>query len=99
MRRKEICPRERPPIHVELEVDDETLFEVEVPPSGIAGDGPSRVFQRFQLPEGEYEVEVHMRDRPGDEGFNYSAEKRVTIQAAANRVIDFRPEVGGFVFY
>jgi hypothetical protein len=99
MRRTEICPRERPPVYVELKVDDETLFKAEVPPSGIAGDGPSRVFQRFQLPDGEYEVEVHLRDRLGDEGFNYSAEKRVTIEAAANRVIDFRPEAGGFVFY
>jgi hypothetical protein len=99
MRRKEICPRERPSIHVELEVNDETFFEAEVPPSGIAGDGPSRVFKRFELPEGRYEIEVHMRDRPGRDAFDYSAERDLHIEAAANRVIDFRPEAGGFVFY
>jgi hypothetical protein len=99
MRRREICPRERPPLYVELEVADKTLFRREIPPSGIAGDGPSRVFERFELPVGDYEIEVRMRDRPGEAEFNYEAEKDVTIGPAANRVIDFRPETGGFVFY
>ena len=99
MRRREVCPRQRPPIQIELEVDGRLLFKAEAPPSGIAGDGPSRVFERLALPQGEYEVAIRMRDRPGDAGFNYSATQRMRIGAADNRVIDFRPEAGGFVFF
>jgi len=61
MRRPEICPRDRPPIRVEFDIDGKRMFEAQVPPSGIAGDGPSRVHQRFVLPAGSYDVAVRMR--------------------------------------
>ena len=99
MKRKEICPRARPPIAVELDLDGQPLFHAEIPATGIAGDGPSRVFQRFELPAGTYTVSLRLRDRPGEAAFNYEAERQIAIGPAANRVIDFRPEAGGFVFY
>ena len=98
MRRTDRCPRGRPPIHVALDIDGRRQFDAEVPPSGIAGDGPSRVHERIVLPVGTHSVAVRMRDRPGEE-FNWEAERMVKIAPAANRVIDFRPEGGGFVFY
>ena len=98
MRRKEICPRERPPIRVELDIDGRAAFQADVPPSGIAGDGPSRVHRSFTLPAGAHTVSVRMRDRPGD-GFTWEASRTVEIAAADHRVIDFRPEAGGFVFH
>jgi len=98
MRRKEICPRERPPIRVELDIDGRPAFEADVPPSGIAGDGPSRVHRSFRLGAGPHTVSVRMRDHPGD-GFSWEASRTVEIAAAGHRVIDFRPEAGGFVFH
>lgn len=98
MRRTELCPRERPAIHVELDLDGERVFAAEIPPSGIAGDGPSRVRQRFVLPVGSHDVAVRLRDRPGT-GFTWEARQELVIGPASNRVIDFRPESGGFIFH
>lgn len=98
MRKPEICPRERPAIRVEFDLDGKRTFEADVPPSGIAGDGPSRVHESFVLPAGSYEIAVRMRDRPeGD--FTWQAERQVEIGPADHRVIDFRADAGGFVFH
>lgn len=99
MRRAEHCPRGRPSVLVELEVDGVRLFSADVPPSGIAGDGPSRVYERFALPAGVHDVAVRLRDRPGTADFTYAAERRIELAPAARRVIDFRAESGGFVFH
>ncbi len=98
MRRREICPRERPPIRVELDIDGKRMFEADVPPSGIAGDGPSRVHKRFLLPEGSHEVAVRLREQ-ADGDFTWDAERTIRIDPGANRVIDFKAAAGGFVFY
>lgn len=98
MRRKELCPRERPSVHVQFYIDGVRRFDAEVPPSGIAGDGPSRVHQSFVLPVGTHDVKVRLRDRPGDE-FDWEVARSIEIGSATHRVIDFRPESGGFIFH
>lgn len=98
MRRTEICPRGRPPIAVEFEIDGRQVFAAEVPPSGIAGDGPSRVNRNFELPAGTYELSVRMRDRPGD-AFDWQGQRTVELRPADHRVIDFRADGGGFIFH
>lgn len=98
MRRTEICPRARPAIAIEFEIDGTLVFAAEVPPSGIAGDGPSRVHRDFELPAGSHELVVRMRDRPGDV-FDWEGRKTVEIKPADHRVIDFRADGGGFVFH
>lgn len=98
MRRTEICPRGRPSIAVEFEIDGNEVFAAEVPPSGIAGDGPSRIHRNFELPAGNYELTVRLRDRPGDD-FNWQGQKTVELKPADHRVIDFRADGGGFVFH
>lgn len=98
MRRPQICPRERPPIRVELDIAGTRAFEADVPPSGIGGSGPSRVHRRFVLPAGDYEIAVRMRDRPDDDGFGWQAARTVRIEPADHKVIDFRA-AAGFVFH
>ncbi|HHH45878.1 MAG TPA: hypothetical protein ENK53_02580 [Thiotrichales bacterium] len=91
------CPRERPPVVTELVVDGRTLFAKALPPSGIAGDGPSRLYKRFLVPPGEHVITVRLRDTPRQEGYDYETTRRVTLVAGQNLSIDFRHEVGGFV--
>ena len=98
MRRPEICPRERPAIGIEFDIDGKRVFEAEVPPSGIAGDGPSRVHQRFLLPTGRHDVAIRMRERPDGE-FAWRGERTIEVDSADHRVIDFRADAGGFVFH
>ncbi len=98
MRRTEICDRKRPPLYVELDLDGVTVYRASLPPSGIAGDGPSRVYQRFVLPAGEYEVAIRLRDTTRAEGFDHTAERRISLASEQSFAIDFRPGAGGFIF-
>lgn len=98
MRLAKICDRRRPPVYVELDIDGKTVLAEELPARGIAGSGPSRIYQRFALPAGRHDIAVRLRDRPATEGFDYVGETQVTLAPAQSFVIDFRPEAGGFVF-
>jgi hypothetical protein len=98
MRRTEICARKRPPLYVELDLDGETVYRATLAPSGIAGDGPSRVYERFVLPAGGHDVAIRLRDTTRVEGFDYSAERRISLAPEQNFAIDFRPGAGGFIF-
>ncbi len=98
MKRTEVCDRRRPPVYVELDIDGSTIFTADLPPSGIAGDGPSRVYKRFVLPEGEHKLAVRLRDTIRTEGFDQSAERDVVLAPGQNFVIDYVPVAGGFVF-
>jgi hypothetical protein len=98
MRRVQECPRGRRPLYVELDLGGQPAFRASLPPTGIAGDGPSKVYERFVLPAGEYEVAVRLRDSPRMEGFDHTREARVTLARDRMLVIDFRPESGDFIF-
>jgi hypothetical protein len=98
MRRVQDCPRARRPIYVELDVGDAVAFRAALPPTGIAGDGPSRVHQRFVLPVGEYDVAARMRDTARQEGFDHERKGHIVLAPDQMFVIDFRPQGGGFVF-
>ncbi len=98
MRRAEDCPRGRQPVYVELDVDGRNLYRASLPPAGIAGDGPSRVYQRFVLPAGPHDIAVRMRDTPRTDGFDHARAERVDLAADQMFVIDFRAENGEFVF-
>ena len=98
MRRVQDCPRVRRPIYVELDVDGRSVYRATLPPTGIAGDGPSRVYQRFVMPARKYDIAVRMRDTARTEGFDH--ERHDMIDFAPNQlfVIDYRPESGEFIF-
>lgn len=98
MRRKEICDRKRLPVLVILEIDGATAFHAELPPSGLSGDGPSRVYRKFMLTSGSHEIAARLRDSDRAEGFDYVAERKVDLAPGQNFVIDFSPVSGGFVF-
>lgn len=98
MRRKTVCDRGRANLRLELDMDGETVLSEVLQPGGFAGDGPARVYERFQLPAGPHELELRMADSGREEGFDHVVSKRIDLAPAENFVIDFRPESGGFVF-
>lgn len=99
MRRVQDCPRGRRPLYVELDLGGRTVFRKNLPPTGIAGDGPSRIYRRFVVPAGKYDVAVRMRDTARVEGFDHAREEAVTLVPDQTFVIDFRSERGEFVFH
>ena len=98
MRKPLDCPRTRGAVYVELDLDGQPIYRASLPPSGISGDGPARVYQRFVVPAGRHVIVVRMRDTQRIEGFDYSKVGDVVLAPEQNFVIDFRPEAEGFVF-
>lgn len=98
MKRTEECPRRRRPIDTELEIDGEARFRASLPPSGIAGDGPSRVYERFVLPAGTHLITVRMRDTPRTDGFDHIRTERVSLAPDQLMVIDYNPLDATFIF-
>lgn len=98
MRRVEECPRGRRPLYVELDLGGRSVYRASLPPTGIAGDGPSRVYERFVMPAGEYDVAVRLRDTARTEGFDHERKGRIVLTPDQLFVIDFRSESGEFVF-
>ncbi len=92
------CPRSRPAVYVELDIADKSVYRATLPPTGIASDGPSRVYQRFVVPAGQYQVAVRMRDTPRIDGFDYQRNEIVTLAREQMFVVDFRSETGDFIF-
>jgi len=98
MRRVQDCPRVRRSLYVELDVDGRKIYAADLPPTGIAGDGPSRVYQRFVMPAGKYDVAVRMRDTARADGFDHERHGTVDFAPSQMFVIDYRPESGEFIF-
>lgn len=98
MRRVQDCPRVRRSIYVELDIDGRRIYAANLKPTGIAGDGPSRVYQRFVMPAGKYDVAVRMRDTARADGFDHERRGIVDFAPSQVFVIDYRPESGEFIF-
>lgn len=98
MRRVQDCPRGRRPVYVELDIGERVTYRASLLPTGIAGDGPSRVYQRFVLPAGRYDVTARMRDSARTEGFDYQREEKIALQPDQMFIIDFASEPAGFIF-
>ena len=92
------CPRERVPVVVELDIDGERVYHASLAPSGLAGDGPSSVYERFEVPAGHHRIRVRLRDTVRESGFDHEGTADVRLAAHQSFVIDFRPELGGFQF-
>ncbi len=98
MRAAKVCPRERSPITVKIELDGQPLFEGVAQPGGLSKDGLSTLYRRFEVPAGEHQVSVKMNDNVRIQGFNLVKEERMTLKPAQIVVVDVRKDHGGIFF-
>lgn len=96
MRRPLDCPRRRVSLLVDLQLDDETVYRALLPPSGLAGDGASSVYERFRVAPGHHRITARLRDSRREEGFDYELDKEVELEAGQHLIIDFHAGTGGF---
>lgn len=94
MRRQVGCPRERWPLYVELDRDDERLYAGTHPPSGLWNDGASTVFRSFTVPAGRQSLTVRMRASGREAGFDSERTFDVGLAAGQNFVIEFHSDQG-----
>jgi hypothetical protein len=95
MRAPLVCPRERSPITVELDIDGKPALRRVAQPSGLSRDGASALYHRIELPAGTHALAVRLKDSVLSAGFDYTREATVTLKPAQVVVIDFDPEKGG----
>ena len=98
MRRPNDCSRRRVDLRLEIELDGEPLFAATLPPTGLSGDGPSRIYRRFNVSSGAHVLILKLRDsRRDDGGFDYVTRTELDLVPGQSAAIDFRPNHGGFV--
>lgn len=98
MRRALDCPRERVPLAVEFVVDGAMVYRETVPPSGLAGDGPSTVYARFPIAAGRHRLTARLRDSRRTEGFDYETSEVVALEPQRVLVVGFDRTAGRFTF-
>jgi hypothetical protein len=98
MRRPTKCARARVPLLVELMLDGELIYSESLPPSGLSGDGASTAYKKFPVNSGQHHLVARLRDSRRQSGFDHEQSTDVMLKPQQNFVIDFRPELGGFLF-
>lgn len=98
MRRLERCERQRLPVSVELDVDGETVVQVEAPASGLWGDGPASIYEKLTLAPGRHRVTARLRDTANTDSWDYTQSADVTLEPGKYFTITFKAETGGFIF-
>jgi hypothetical protein len=98
MRRTETCERARLPLYVEIDIDGETVVSLEAEASGLWNDGPSSVYERFDVTPGAHTVTARLRDTARVEGWDYTQSTDVVLDPGRYFTVTFRAETGGFRF-
>ncbi len=97
MRERTVCPRERHPVNVRLQLNDTLLIEKTYSPPGLKKDGASSAYERFVVPVGSYQLFVQLGDNGPEKGYNYTLKSQVDLQPAQVLVIDFSNDRDNFV--
>lgn len=97
-RRPNTCDRARVAVHVQLDVDGETIYDAQLEPTGLAGDGPARAYEKFVVSPGAHVVTARLRDTRETDSFNYETRQEVELVAGQSLAIDFKADAGGFIF-
>ncbi len=97
-RRANTCKRERIDMLMELSLDGKTIYAADLKPSGLSSDGPARVYRKFTVAPGPHHIEVRLRDTKRSTGYDYESVRDVRLVPGQNFAIDFKSDVGGFVF-
>lgn len=98
MRRTEACERERLPLNVEIDIDGETVLALRAEPTGLWNDGPSSVYERFDVAPGPHRVTARLRDTARADGWDYTDSADVVLEPGRYFTVTFKAETGGFNF-
>lgn len=97
-RRPNNCTRERIPVHVQLTLDGELLYDDLLEATGLSKDGPSRTYQKLIVPAGPHTIVARLRDTKRASGFDYETTHQVVLKPHQNLAVDFKADTGGFSF-
>jgi len=95
MRAPTVCPRERSPVTVEVDLNGATVLKRTAPPTGLSKDGASAVYERLVVPAGEHLITVRLSDDVRARDRAYRHESTVKLVPGQVLVIDFDAGKGG----
>ncbi|MBI5720271.1 MAG: hypothetical protein HZC37_21565 [Burkholderiales bacterium] len=95
MRQATVCPRERSPVTVEVDLDGRTVLSRAAQPGGVARDGASALYERLVVPAGEHRFAVRLSDDARARQAPYQREATVRLVPGQVLVIDFDAARGG----
>lgn len=95
MRAPTVCPRERSPVTVQVDIGGVKVLERSAPPSGLSKDGASAMYARLVVPAGEQRIAVRLSDDVRAREAAYRREATVQLAPGQVLVIDFDAEKGG----
>lgn len=88
------CPRGRPSVHLRFELNGSPMLDEMLPPSGLAGDGNSRIYRNFLVPPGPHRLHLAMADTPRRDGFDTEREFDISLKPRQNVVVDYDARSG-----
>ncbi len=98
MRQPLDCPRGRVDVLLELEVDGNVRYRETLAPTGLASDGPARIYARLPVAAGSHTLTARMRDSRRTEGFDHVTTQEIDLASGQAVVIDFNKAEGAFEF-
>ena len=98
MRQIEICPRERSPLRVRVELDGAPLYDEVLEPKGLTRDGAASAYRTFPVSAGAHRIRALIRDTVRIQGFNYERAAEVELRPGQVLTIDFSAAKGGVLF-
>jgi hypothetical protein len=98
MRAPEVCPRERSPVTVQVDIDGQRVLERSAPPSGLKKDGASALYERLPVTAGQRHIAVRLSDDVRARDAALHREATLTLVPGQVLVIDFDAGKGGISF-
>ncbi len=83
---------------MQIKIDGQPIHGEILQPTGLSGDGPVRIYEKFLVPAGRHVITARLRDSRRDDGFDYESTHEADLVAWQNLAIDFKVDKGGFEF-
>ena len=99
MRKPEDCPRERHPLQIVLLMDDQTLYQAALPPTGLWADGKSTAYQRIRVSAGVHDFAIRMNDSGASGSFDFENSVTINLLPSENLVVYFDADEQQFRFH
>ena len=99
MRKPEDCPRERHALQIMLVMDDLTLYQATLPPTGLWADGKSTVYQRIRVSAGTHDFAIRMNDSGTPGSFDFENLSTISLLPGENLVVYFDADSQQFKFH
>lgn len=96
MRNPMDCPRERSPLYIKIDLDDQTIFEETMTAPGLSGDRSIDMYRKVKVNSGRHHLQLYLNDNARVKDYTHTFDDTVDILPGQLLVVGFNREQGGF---